>query len=569
MSASAFQATELRNAQVRQLVSQAGFGLVGALVSTVVIAFALRHHVGHVRLLVWLGLYGAVQAPRYALLRAFPGYARREGGIFSWGHWFSVLTALSGLVWGMSAILIYPVDSMPHQLLLAIAVAGISAAAAVVYSPLKQCYMPTIIMILAPLSGRLFYEADEANLIMGSVILIFGAVLVKTGGKIHETNSQSLTLGFENQKLVHDLRAEIEERKRAEQALTKSEERLELALHGADLCLWDWSIARQELFLDPNWMRTLGYSSQDIDLRSKWWQHLIHPDDLAEVSAALAVHLNGSKSFYEAEHRVCSRSGDWKWVLARGKIVECDSRGNPLRMTGTLLDITDRKSAEEQIRASLAEKEVLLREIHHRVKNNLQVMSSLLRLQSRYVRDEQYREMFTESVNRVQSLALVHEKLYQSQNLSEIQMNEFLSGLSRQILGTYEHVTGKISVKVDVPHVSLGIELAMPLGFIVTELLSNSLKHAFPADTKGAVNISLCPSNGDLELTVSDNGIGMPEEVALERHQTLGLRLVAIFVEQLHGQTEIRSKPGTQVHIIFNQDRHPERPFDTNSLSST
>ena len=169
--------------------------------------------------------------------------------VLPWGRRFSVLTAITGLVWGLSGVLIFPADSAAHQVLLAISVAGISAAAAAVYSPVTECYLPTILAMLLPLSARYFYEGDEVNIIMGAVILIFGIVLVFTARKMHEVNSRSLMLGFENNDLIGNLRAEIDERNRAEQALAKSEQRLELALNGADLGLWDWNIDKNELFL--------------------------------------------------------------------------------------------------------------------------------------------------------------------------------------------------------------------------------------------------------------------------------------------------------------------------------
>ena len=289
---------------------------------------------------------------------------------------------------------------------------------------------------------------------------------------------------------------------------------------------------------------------------------MIHPDDKSAVDSAMGGHLNGSRPFYEAEFRLLSKAGDWKWVLSRGKVVERDPNGNPSRVTGTSLDITDRKAAEDQIRGSLKEKEVLLREIHHRVKNNLQVMSSLLRLQSRYVQDDGYREMFRESVNRVHSMALVHEKLYQSQNLAEIRINDYLAAVTKQLMGAYESVQGRVALGIEVQPISLGIETAMPLGFIVTELLSNALKHAFPGTREGKVTVSLCRTNGDLDLVISDDGIGMPAEFPLKHPQSLGLRLVAIFVDQLQGETELTGNPGTRVRITFKASNYRERSGD-------
>jgi PAS domain S-box-containing protein len=215
-------------------------------------------------------------------------------------------------------------------------------------------------------------------------------------------------------------------------------------------------------------------------------------------------------------------------------------------------DITERRRAEEELKNSLREKESLLREIHHRVKNNLQVTSSLLRLQSDYVHDEHDRRLFTESQNRIRSMALVHEKLYRSSDLSRINFSEYIDSLAILLFRSYGVNPAQIQLKSGGGQVYLSIESAVPCGLIVNELLSNSLKHAFPSGQKGIIEVYVSgDDSARVEIQLSDDGIGLPPGMDLEKLETLGLQLVRTLVKQLDGKLEVKSGPGTQYNISF------------------
>jgi PAS domain S-box-containing protein len=216
------------------------------------------------------------------------------------------------------------------------------------------------------------------------------------------------------------------------------------------------------------------------------------------------------------------------------------------------VDITERKQAEEKIRTSLREKEVLLREIHHRVKNNMQVISSLLKLQSKYIKDEKDIEMFRESQNRIKSMALVHEKLYQSEDLANIDFNEYVKHLANILFRSYGIDTGKIALKIDVEDVIIEIDIAIPCGLIVNELVSNSLKYAFPEGGKGEVKITLHSTDeNEMELTVSDDGVGVPKDLDFSNTESLGLKLVNILTNQIRGRLDLERSKGSKFHIRF------------------
>lgn len=224
-----------------------------------------------------------------------------------------------------------------------------------------------------------------------------------------------------------------------------------------------------------------------------------------------------------------------------------------------------RRQAEEQTKASLAEKEVLLKEIHHRVKNNLQVISSLLNLQSGYITDEQSSQMFRESQNRVRSMALIHEKLYQSMDLARIDFAGYVRELADYLFRMYGANSHNIKLEVNVDDVPLDIDTAIPCGLIINELVSNSLKYGFPAETEkrkpesqrarepeGEIRVGLCAGNdGKLILTVSDNGIGFPEDLDFQDTDSLGLQLVNTLTGQLEGDIQLDRKAGTTFNITF------------------
>ena len=218
-------------------------------------------------------------------------------------------------------------------------------------------------------------------------------------------------------------------------------------------------------------------------------------------------------------------------------------------------EIAERKRVEKQIQLALEEKEVLLREVHHRVKNNFQVISSLLNLQAKTVRDHEILHVLMESRNRVRSMALVHEKLYQSESLASINFSIYIESLARSLLRSYEIDYGKIKLITDIGDIHITIDTAIPCGLIVNELVSNSLKYAFPPDRDGnhEIGVRLHQLEDEhLELTVYDNGVGLPPDLDIQKTTSLGLKLVNILAhDQLKGQIELDRNEGTHFRIVF------------------
>lgn len=215
-------------------------------------------------------------------------------------------------------------------------------------------------------------------------------------------------------------------------------------------------------------------------------------------------------------------------------------------------DITARRTAEDRLKESLQEKEILLRELHHRVKNNMQVISSLLNLQANYTNDPATREMFRETQRRIRSMALVHEQLYQSSNLSKINFDFYLENLSSHIFQSCGVSTHRIKLKKQCQNIFLDVNMAIPLGMIYNELLTNALKHAFPGDREGEIMVILGRTEDNrCFLEVADNGIGLPPDFSLEASRTLGLQIIQTLCQQLRGEIKIDRNNGTSFKIFF------------------
>jgi len=215
-------------------------------------------------------------------------------------------------------------------------------------------------------------------------------------------------------------------------------------------------------------------------------------------------------------------------------------------------DITERRTYEEKLKATLRENELLLREVHHRVKNNMSVVSGLLMLQARNVEDEHYKEMFNVCINRIMAMALIHEKLYCRKDLSKIGFGDYIDDITDRMFNTYNLSSQRIKLNKDVESIALGINKAIPCGLIINELISNSMKHAFPDDSMGEITVSLrSKDRHGIELIVSDNGVGLPEDLDFRTTESLGMALINALVVQLMGEIELNREEGTLFKMTF------------------
>jgi len=241
------------------------------------------------------------------------------------------------------------------------------------------------------------------------------------------------------------------------------------------------------------------------------------------------------------------------------RVTEIDTGGDPM-FIGVIHDISERKKHEETLTRSLEEKKTLLKEIHHRVKNNLMVVSSILEMQEDSNEDSELNRILRVSQDRIDSMALIHEKLYQSTTLAEVDFSSYLDELVDRLLMTYRVDASNVRVIKDLKTVNLNVETATPLGLIVNELIANCLKHAFTGNTTGEIRV-LCEQDQDglLTLCVSDNGCGLPEDVSPERANSLGMKLVSLLAKQLDADLRIRKDDGTHICLTLNELKYRNR----------
>ena len=297
--------------------------------------------------------------------------------------------------------------------------------------------------------------------------------------------------------------------------------------------------------------KMFGYSAREI---------LGKPLDILLPSKFTAIHHQHVSDFGESpiaarrmgdRGQISGQRKDRTEFPAEASISKVDIEG--VRVYSVILrDMSEHKAAEEKIKTALQEKEVLLKEVHHRVKNNLQVVSSLLRLQSRGVQESATRQMFKESQNRVQSMALIHEQLYQSEGLSDLDFPAYVRQLVAHLFHSYQVSSSRIGLNINVEDIPLGVDAAIPCGLIINELVSNALKHGFPEGKDGEIQIEMTPAdNHRVTLCVRDNGVGLKEGVSFSDTETLGLRLVRSLANQLEGEARIRHSVGTEILISF------------------
>jgi PAS domain S-box-containing protein len=299
----------------------------------------------------------------------------------------------------------------------------------------------------------------------------------------------------------------------------------------------------------------LKQNKEDIEGKQNWINMLV-PADQEKIGNIHKTHENGNlltiiPKTYETQATIHGNTKDF--------FATFDFIPGTRKSLISLIDITDRKRAEGMLTTSLKEKELLLREIHHRVKNSLQLISSLLTLQASEIDDKKITARYKESENRIHTIALIHESLYQSTNISNINFGDYVEVLVEDIMNSFEVSTNKIKTTLELENYNLGIETAIPLGLIINELVSNSLKHAFNGYDNGEIKIILEKKDETYTLTVEDNGIGLPGGFKFEETSSLGILLINSLVNQLEGELDVEVNGGTLVIINFRELTYRER----------
>lgn len=403
-----------------------------------------------------------------------------------------------------------------------------------------------------------FTEEERATLgSLGIVSLQSTPLLARTGelvgvittywNEVHEPSERDLRL-FD---LLARQAADFIERRKAEEALIQSKERLSIALDAARFGTFDYDVKRDKLLWDDQMRYIFGFSpDQEVTCASAMDRMLAEDRDRVRLSGISSLSESGDGRF-QTEYRVVWPDGTVRWHGASGRGYferSEDGTRSPIRFTGVVADITERKRAEDALRASLAERETLLEEVHHRVKNNLEVIDSLLHLQGDVLPDPRLRTVLNETSNRIHAIAGIHRLLYGSSDLANIDIDDYVRQLAAWLVEVFCINQRRVRTIVEAEAMRLDLRRAVPVGLILNELLSNSMKHGFPGSREGTIRVSLRRQGDSIELSVCDDGVGLPNPLP---DRSLGLKLVRVLGEQLRGTVTMESPPGTRTRVCF------------------
>jgi PAS domain S-box-containing protein len=381
---------------------------------------------------------------------------------------------------------------------------------------------------------------------------------------------------FDNKGIIYavgGISTDITERKFAEQYLREAKERAEIndkinsdilrklneAQHTAKIGSWDWDMENGTFWWSDELYNIFGLNPETFTPSAENNAKYVHPDDAKLYGDAIAQAIH-SKTPLDCDVRIVSGHGIIKYCNIHG-IVEYNDEGEPSRFFGTVFDISERKEADEQIRKTLAEKETLLRELYHRTKNNMQVIRSILSLQASHSKNDEVKKVLHEASNRIQSMALVHQKLYQAKDLSRISLKDYVLDLTPLVLQSYDTLSQKVTLETELDDIYVLIDTAIPCGLIINELLSNTLKHAFLGNEKGVIRINISKTpDGTITIKYSDNGVGVPEHFDFRGQKSLGLQTIfAIAEDQLKGKIQFSAENGITCTISFNDSFYKAR----------
>jgi PAS domain S-box-containing protein len=402
-----------------------------------------------------------------------------------------------------------------------------------------------------------FYRDPSAREIFANTLMETGIVndyelqLLAKDGRVIEVSASSHTVCDDHGNYIglEGILRDITTRKQMEGALRESEEKfrtmVENSFQGV-VILQDFRI----VYANEALAKITNYTVEEMYAFSpEQVKNMIHVEDQSMVWGRVASRLAGEDVPPRSEYRGIIKDGSVVWLEMIASRI--DYEGKPA-VQGAVIEITDRKQADEQIKASLEEKEVMLREIHHRVKNNMQIILSLLRIQSRVVKAKEIQDIFRQSQNRIRSMALIHEALYKSGDLARIDIADYISRMTTHLLSVYREDLGDIEINQEAEGIFLDINRAIPCGLIISELVSNCLKHAFPGKQGGQISIRMTKDNkGTTSLIVKDNGTGLPEGLDYRETETLGLQLVTDLVQQINGSITLKKTHGTEFVVKF------------------
>jgi len=517
--------------RVSVLYQRAVLSIPTSLVNAAILVAVLWGAFDHETLVMWGAANAILSAGRLALVIAFRRKPRPPENARLWANAFVAGAVLNGGMWGLPAILFSDPDVLTYRVFVIFIVGGLCAGSTASASSYLAAFVAFNLPALLPATVIMLLSPEKVHVAMGATLALYGvamASLARTGGTSFE---ESVRLRFE----ANALRSE------REALLARYRAAAEASLDAFFLLESVRAIDSGEL---------LDFACVDMNRRAEELLGVKLEDALGRLIGEIFPYARANQSFEKYAEVIRTRNPSQDDF----EIKEGDLAGHwmqrqivPLAdgVAVTSRDITAAKEAEREIFASLKQKEILLKEVHHRVKNNLQMISSLFNLQAEFITDPAVLEIFRESQARVRAIATVHQRLYQSSDLSMVDVSGYLRALVVDLRRTFTGHDLALDVSIDVEPVGIGIDLAIPCGLAVNELVTNSIKHAFPGRRRGAIRITgKSTDDGILSISVADDGIGVPQGIDLRSAQTLGLQLVYMLTKQMKGEVILHREGG-------------------------
>jgi PAS domain S-box-containing protein len=545
--------------RVSLLYRLAGSDVPAIFIVSAIAAFALWGYISDSLLAAWLIWLVVASLVRLVLNRAYR--LRRPGpeGAARWEGFFCLTSAAVGATWGLTVMLLYPTQGQFHEILIPFLIGSVAMGLPPALAPSPKAFACLIVPIFAPLIGLLFSQGGAFNTSAGILILVFAAVLLALYLSSNRALIETLRFGSENERLLEQVK--------------EAKERLDLSLHAANILIWDWDVRRRDVFLGGSWANILGLSKEGGTRTLEELANLVHPDDLPRVKQALAACRSGAQSEYVAEHRVKTLAGGWVWSLSRGKVIERDSTGGAMRMTGVNVDIDDRKRAEAELLAAMQrEKELselkskFVSTASHEFRTPLATMLSSAELLEHYSENlapEERRNLLqtiqgsakrmSEMIDDVLTLGRAESGVLKLnlgptnlRELCERVVSEFRIAQGRHHVITLDDRFDRLEAYMD----------ERLLRHILNNLLSNAVKYS---PTGSEVTFSLERRDEQAAIEIQDRGIGIPPEDQPRMFESfqrasnvenrpgtgLGLAIVKKAVELNGGEISLQSAVGS------------------------
>ncbi len=422
------------------------------------------------------------------------------------------------------------------------------------YTKEDLCSRPFIEFIYK--EDRIYVMENHQKRINGSFIPhIYQFRIIHRNGSIRWVELNAILFRWGERPATLNFVVDVTERKKMEESLKSGREILSLAAELSKIGPWEYDFKTGNFIFSDEFYSIYGTSAAiegRIMSAEKYAAEFLYPEDAAKVKEEIERGLASSTGEYTArfERRIIRRDGEMRIIAVLIKILK-NSSGEIIKWYGVNQDITDQKLVEEKLKHLINEKEILLIELQHRVKNNLNIISSLLNLGIDKIADEKSKSVFSDAISRIHSMSHIYGQLYSSKDLEKFDLNFYIRNLTNSIFRTYKINQNKNRLIIDVDNIDFDLKKMIPVGLILNELITNSLKYAYPFDTGGEIRVSIKKSGERVALQVSDDGIGMPDDFNVSESSSVGLMLVSILAKQIHGEMSIAGGSGVTVSVKF------------------